>query len=249
LKKLSLLVVSTGALVLVLAYGLGYPTATLLGPAVVTLPSGPEPRVALTFDDGPTEATGRILDVLKEKNVRATFFVCGTNAERRPDLVRRIRAEGHAIGNHTFSHPSLHLMSRARIAAELERTQDSLEKITGERPVLFRPPFGVRWFSLWPELKRQGMTMVMWSGGGPEGERDAGRIAAMTLENLKPGAIVLLHDGREAQAEHRRDETVKALPAIIDGIRKAGYGFAQLDSRPSPLIAGLARGEVAARRR
>ena len=212
----------------VLAYGLGAPRATLLGPAMICA-AGPR-DVALTFDDGPSPYTGQVLDVLRRERVRATFFLCGANARRYPELVRRIRAEGHQIGNHTYSHPYLYLMSEARIASEIDRTQDVLRKITGRRPTLFRPPYGVRWFSLWPLLRERGLTMVMWSDRGYDGSLDADGIAKTTLDQLRPGAIILLHDGFEtrAPAEVDRAATVRALPAIISGVRKAGYSFAKI---------------------
>jgi len=228
LRASLLLSALTAAVVGVLAYGLGAPEATLLGPAIIRQAGRGE--VALTFDDGPSPYTARVLDVLKKNRVRATFFLCGANAERYPELVRRIRAEGHQIGNHTYSHPYLYLMSEARIAAEIDRTQDVLEKITGARPTLFRPPFGVRWFSLWGVLRERGLTMVLWSDRGYDGRLNAEGIAKATLEQLTPGAIILLHDGFETHAASDVDRaaTVRALPAIISGVRKAGYQFARL---------------------
>jgi peptidoglycan/xylan/chitin deacetylase (PgdA/CDA1 family) len=217
----------------VLAYGLGAPQATLLGPALVRVGGGPQ--VALTFDDGPSVPyTGQVLDVLKREHVRATFFLCGENAVAHPELVRRILAEGHEIGNHTWSHPWLYLMSRERIADEIDRTQDALEKITGRRPRLFRPPYGVRWFTLWPLLRERGLTMVMWSARGYDGRYDADGIAKAALRELGPGGIILLHDGFEthAPAEVDRAATVRALPAIIAGARAAGYEFVRLRRAP-----------------
>ena len=217
----------------VLAYGLGAPSATLLGPALVreaVLPGGPR-SVALTFDDGPSVPyTGQVLDILRKNRIHATFFLCGANAQRYPDLVRRIKAEGHEIGNHTYSHPWLYLMDRAKIADEIDRTQDALEEISGRRPRLFRPPFGVRWFSLWPLLRERGLTMVLWSIRGTDGGLGASGIARTTLDQLKPGGIILLHDGFETHkpAEVDRSDTVRALPAIISGARRAGYAFVRI---------------------
>lgn len=220
------LAVAIGAL----AYGLSNPGATLLGPALVR---GPETsrRVMLTFDDGPSEPyTAQILDILRDSHVKATFFICGASAERYPDLVRRIRAEGHEIGNHTYSHPYLCLKTRACIAGEIDRTQDILEKITGHRPSLFRPPFGVRWFPLWGVLRERSLTMVLWSVRGYDGRLDARGITKLTLEQLHPGAIIVLHDGFEAKSavEINRSATVRALPAIIEGAKKAGYIFSPI---------------------
>ena len=99
--------------------------------------------MALTFDDGPAERfTAQVLDILREQQVPATFFVCGENVEEHPDLLRRIVAEGHEIGNHTYSHLFVYFKSRRRIAEEIDRTQAIIEKVVGFRPSLFRPPYG-----------------------------------------------------------------------------------------------------------
>lgn len=216
----------TVLLVGVLAYGLGAPEATILGPAVIRAAGARE--AALTFDDGPSPDTARVLDVLKRENVKATFFLCGANAERYPELVRRIRDEGHVIGNHTYSHPWLYLKSEAVIAAEIDRTQDVLERVSGRRPTLFRPPFGVRWFGLWPLLRERGLTMVMWNDRAVDGGEGAAGLVRTALGGLRPGAIVLLHDGDEARGRADRESTVRALPAIIRGARAAGYTLVPL---------------------
>ena len=225
------------AIIGVLAYGLGSPQSTLLGPAQVR---GGDPSVVLlTFDDGPSVPyTGQVLDILRAHGVKATFFLCGASAERYPELVRRIRDEGHEIGNHTWSHPYLYLASRAMMAAEIDRTQDLLEKITGARPIWFRPPFGVRGFPMRGILAERGMKMMLWSDRGHDGELDADGIVATTLAQLQPGAIVLLHDGFEAKAPALvdRSATVSALPRIIAGVRRAGYHL-----EPSPAATLVAR--------
>lgn len=206
-----------------LAYGLGAEGSTLLGPALVRLDRDSD--AALTFDDGPSPDTARILDILREKNVRATFFLCGAAVERYPDLAQRIVAEGHALGNHTFSHPHLHLKSRAAIASEIDRAQDAIERVTGVRPRYFRPPYGVRWFPLWELLRERDMTLALWNSFPQE----------RAIARLKPGAIILLHDGKEAlpPGQDGRPATVEALPRIIDGARKTGYHFVLLpDPRP-----------------
>jgi peptidoglycan/xylan/chitin deacetylase (PgdA/CDA1 family) len=137
-----------GAGGVVLWYACSVPSSRVFGPALVRGPRERR-RVALTFDDGPAPPfTGQILDVLRDYRVPATFFVCGQNAERHPELVRRIHAEGHTLGNHTYSHPFLYIQSRQRIAEEIDRTQEVIGRLTGYRPRLFRPPYGVRWFGL-----------------------------------------------------------------------------------------------------
>lgn len=211
-----------------LAHGLGAEGSTLLGPALVRMDRDSE--AALTFDDGPSPDTARVLDILRDKEVRATFFLCGASVERYPELARRIVAEGHALGNHTYSHPWLHLKSRAEIASEIDRTQDAIEKVTGVRPAYFRPPHGVRWFPLWPLLRERGMTLVLWNSFPQEGASPAHEIVERALARLRPGAIILLHDGKDNLPEGRnlRPATVEALPRIIDGARRAGYTLVPL---------------------
>jgi peptidoglycan/xylan/chitin deacetylase (PgdA/CDA1 family) len=217
--------------VAVLAHGLGDPRSSWLMPAVTR---GAGEEVLLTFDDGPSApATGRILDVLREKRVKAVFFVCGSAARRHPELVRRMAAEGHEVGNHTDTHPYLYLMSRADIAGQLDRTQATLESILGRKPRLFRPPYGVRWFPLRGLLAERGLTMMLWTDRAYDGRLGASGIVAASLKTLRPGAILLLHDGDEAREAGDRSATAEALPAIIDGARAKGLVFAS----PDPLIA------------
>lgn len=194
-------------------------------------------RVSLTFDDGPAEGfTDRILDILREHHVPATFFVCGKNVERYPDLARRIVAEGHELGNHTYSHLFLYFQSRRRMAEEIDRTQAIIEGVVGFRPRTFRPPYGARWFGLIPTLAERGLHLILWSATGYDWKLDAPGISQAALRELKPGAVILLHDGREARpaAEIDRTGTVMALPEIITSARRQGYTFAPLkDFLPS----------------
>src|SRR5258707_2554771 len=130
------LVCVIGALVILgglLVYAWSVPQWQIFGPAVVRgrTTGG---QVALTFDDGPVAPfTEQILDVLRAKKVTATFFVCGKNVERFPEIVRRIKAEGHTLGNHTYSHPFLYFRSRLDMAREIDRTQEAIEKVAGLR--------------------------------------------------------------------------------------------------------------------
>jgi peptidoglycan/xylan/chitin deacetylase (PgdA/CDA1 family) len=222
--------VSGGAL---LSYTCSWPTSQVLGPALVRGRTA-APEVALTFDDGPAEPfTGQILTVLRQHGATATFFCCGKNADRFPDSIRRITAEGHAIGNHTYSHPLLYLKGRKVIDRELDRTQNALERITGQPPRLFRPPYGVRWFGLFPALRALSLTCVQWSDTGYDWiERNRpSDIARKTLAKLAAGAVILLHDGREPRRASEADAsaTVAALPMILEGARAAGFNFVSVD--------------------
>ncbi len=207
------------------------PTLQLFGPAILRGPTD-DRRIALTFDDGPAERfTDQILDILRERNVKATFFVCGEHVERNPEIVRRIHAEGHTLGNHTYSHPFPYFRSRAFFAREIDRTQEAIEKVVGCRPTFFRPPYGARWPGLCSVLGKRNLRLVNWSDTGYDWKLDAEGIVRETLKTLGPGSIILLHDGLRGPRPKEIDQsaTVRALPAIIDGAQKARLQFVPLD--------------------
>ncbi len=229
--------IAVAALGLPLWYACAVPSSQVLGPALVRGPAAGG-RVALTFDDGPASPfTDQILDILRDRQVPATFFVCGINVERFPQIVCRIHAEGHTLGNHTYSHPFLYFRSRAKMAGEIDRTQEAIEKITGYRPTLFRAPYGGRWFGLYPVLRERGMRLVQWSNVGYDWKKKTAAIVHATLKHLASGSVILLHDGHKVRppGETDRSNTVQALPAIIDGVLKAGFTFVSLqDFLPEP---------------
>lgn len=220
-----------GVAVAIFFYACTFPSSRIFRPVVTRGPHDRR-RVALTFDDGPAAPfTDQILNILGEKGVAATFFVCGRNAERHPEVLRRIPEEGHTLGNHTYSHPFLFLKGRQKMADEVDRAQTAIEKITGVRPTFFRPPYGIRWPGLMPVLAERGLKLVMWSATGYDWKYKSAAIARTAVRELRPGAVILLHDGREARPsdEVDRSATVEALPVIIDEARKAGYKFVSLD--------------------
>jgi len=216
-----------------LYYACSVPGSQMLGKALVRGPAGGR-EVVLTFDDGPAEPfTGQILDLLRRDGVPATFFCCGKNVARFPDLLRRAEAEGHTLGNHTWSHPLLYLKSRKWMEDEIDRTQEAIARVAGRAPAVFRPPYGVRWFGLFPALRARRLTDVQWSDTGYDWKprHDGAAIARLALARLKPGSIILLHDGREPRDVRHVDAstTVAALPAIIEGVRRAGLEFAPIE--------------------
>ena len=240
-----------GGGVMLLWYAASVPSSQVFGPALVRGPREGN-RVALTFDDGPSRSTEKILDLLGERQIKATFFVCGRNAERHPEIVRRLAAEGHTLGNHTYSHPFAYLLGRRRLAEEIDRTQEVIERLTGQRPKVFRPPYGARWFGMFPVLRERGLKVVQWSDTGYDWKDDEAAIARATLEKLQPGSVILLHDALEgtesfwAQLRRRlfgraedvapiafpradRSATVAALPAILDGAARAGLRFVSVE--------------------
>jgi len=182
-------------------------------------------RIALTFDDGPDPVfTPRVLDILAARGVRASFFLVGERAARAPATVRAIAAAGHEIGSHGWSHRSLWLCGPARTDAEIARARVTLGELSGRAPALFRPPWGMVNAAMFRALRRHQQRCVFWSIQ-PEGLRPAPADVqvARVLRRAHPGAIVDLHDAegtREAPAR-----LCEALPAMIDGLAAAGYGF------------------------
>jgi len=212
-------------------YAWSIPTLQWFAPAILRGPAEGN-RIALTFDDGPCPGNlERILDILRQYDVKATFFVCGQNVERSPAILRRVQAEGHTIGNHSYSHRYPFFRSRSFFAREIDLTQEVIEKVTGKRPRFFRPPYGARWLGLQPVLSARRLSLVNWSDTGYDWKLDAEGIVRETLKALGPGSIILLHDGRKVYPPERvdRSPTVKALPAILEGAAKAGFTFVTLD--------------------
>jgi peptidoglycan/xylan/chitin deacetylase (PgdA/CDA1 family) len=185
---------------------------------------GARRAVALTFDDGPhPELTPRVLDLLRRHGAQATFFVVGKNAEAHPDLVRRMVAEGHTVGNHTYAHsPRFPLMGAARMREDMERCDAVMEEITGSRPALFRPPLGVTNPTLARALGK-GRMVAGWS------VRSLDTVARWSREmvfkrvrrRLRPGAVVLLHDDREGAPE--------LLEMILNHLERDGYVVERFD--------------------
>lgn len=213
-----------------LYYACTVPSSGFFRPVLHRGPTEPR-RLALTFDDGPCAPfTEQILDVLKKQRVPGTFFVCGKNVERSPEIVRRIVEEGHTLGNHTYSHPFLYLRSQRAMTREIERTQQAIEAAAGVRPRFFRPPYGGRWFGLMRVLSKQGLKMVMWSATGYDWKYGADDILKSVMAEIRPGAVILLHDGRNAlpPGQVDRSATVKILPSLVARSREAGFEFVSL---------------------
>jgi peptidoglycan/xylan/chitin deacetylase (PgdA/CDA1 family) len=180
-------------------------------------------QVALTFDDGPHGAvTERLLDILKEQGVKATFFVIGFEAELHPEIVQRMVREGHLVANHTFSHVTLTKIPVNLISAEYQANNDLLFKLTGKRPRFCRPPGGDYDRSVIDAANSCDLTTVLWTDD-PADYTQPGTavIEKRTLKKLKNGAIILLHDGVE--------QTLQILPQILDFAQSKGYEFVTVD--------------------
>jgi len=181
--------------------------------------------LALTFDDGPSETTPAILDVLSQYGIPATFFQCGANVERLPAVARAVHAAGHEIGNHSHTHPLLCLRSPAFIENELRRAQETIGKHTGKAPVWFRAPFGVRWFGLRSAQERLGLTGVMWTVIGYDWTLKAGEVVTRVAGRVDNGAILCLHDGRELECKPDAGVTVEAVRRLVPLLLERGYHF------------------------
>jgi peptidoglycan/xylan/chitin deacetylase (PgdA/CDA1 family) len=184
--------------------------------------------VALTFDDGPSADTERILDILDEHKLRVSFFMIGRNVERLPQTARRVAAEGHEIGNHSYSHPIFLYRGSNETRRQLERTQDVITTATGVRPRVARPPCGVRTPGYFAATKALGLRTVQWDVAGFDWkQRTAKQIAHEVLIRARAGSIILLHDG-DSGRKRDRSETVVALPLIIEGLRARGLRIVPL---------------------
>jgi len=218
-----------GASAAFLAYAVRSRSSCVFGPSVW---KGPESArtLALTFDDGPTPSTRTLLDILGRESVPATFFVCGKNAERYPEIVREAVAGGHEIGNHSYTHPMMFARAKEFIRDEIQRTQKVLEKETGRTPVLFRAPFGVRTWGMGGVQKELGLLGVMWTVIGTDWKSSAPEVHAQVLKGACNGAIVCLHDGRGLDPNPNIRNTLSAVRALIPRLRAEGYSFTTVSS-------------------
>ncbi|MCX7712054.1 MAG: polysaccharide deacetylase family protein [Chthoniobacterales bacterium] len=179
-----------------------------------------QPIIAITFDDGPhPQLTPKLLDILKQRGIRATFYLIGKNVEAYPDIVRRIVAEGHEIGNHSYSHYALTRLSPAKVAAEINKTQEAIRHATGILPQTLRPPYGATNEKLNRRfLEEFGLLTILWSVDPQDWRyRNSSRVTNQILLYTKPGDIILSHDIHPT--------TIAAMPATLDGLIQKGFRF------------------------
>lgn len=179
-----------------------------------------QPYIALTFDDGPhPQNTPRLLDILKARNAKATFFVVGTNARRYPDILRRIVAEGHEIGNHSNNHPALSKLSDEGVRKELQSCHDAVLSATGVPPKSMRPPYGAITAAQKAWVKREfGYSSILWSVDPLDWKRPGSSVVASRLvAGASPGGILLCHDIHAG--------TIDAIPQVLDQLLAKGYRF------------------------
>lgn len=182
--------------------------------------------VALTFDDGPSPYTPAILGILQRYRVPATFFVVGSHVVQYPSFVKAEARAGDDVGNHTYTHMDLEWLANIGVAQQLQATQQAIWRTARVRPVWFRPPYGAVNGRVAADAQRLGLHTVLWSVDPRDwSEPGTSVIAARVLAGVRPGSIVILHDGGGY-----RGETVQALPTIIGTLLHRGYRFISLDT-------------------
>ncbi len=179
-----------------------------------------EKVVALTFDDGPTEYTADVLNTLKEKDVKATFFVMGRDLEDNLQVGKDIVSQGHELGNHTYSHQRMYLKSPAFIASEIENTNKLIRDTGYKEEIHFRPPYGKKLFGLPWYLSKNNIKTIMWDVEPDSYGNSANFIVNYAIENVKPGSIILLHPFCKSCNGQR-----EAISEIIERLHTEGYKF------------------------
>ena len=214
-----------GALV-VAGYNTMSPTSQLYGRTFLGEERGSK-RLALTFDDGPNDPhTQHLLDVLARHNVKATFFVIGSFVKQRPDILRAVAAAGHAIGNHTFTHPNLIFRSASETRREIDACATAIEEAIGAGTRLFRPPHGGRRPSTLRAIRSAGYQPVMWSVSGYDWSAGSSRqVVEKVSRHVDGGDVILLHDGGHQRIGVDRSFTVQATDELIRRYSGEGYEF------------------------
>ena len=210
------------------AISVGYqsmaPTAQWFGRAFYGLRRGSK-QIALTFDDGPNDPhTLNLLEVLSKHEVRATFFLIGRYVRQRPDIVQEIANQGHVIGNHTFTHPSLIWKTGSRVRKEIQQCRDAITDAVGEHSDLFRPPWGTRRPGVFQIVRQLGLEPVMWNVTGYDWNAPSAEyIEQKVTAKIRGGDVVLLHDGSHAAFGTDRGKTIAAVEKLLTRYKDADY--------------------------
>lgn len=169
--------------------------------------------VALTFDDGPGEYTGRLLDELQEAGTPATFFLVGQNIAKYPKVVKRMAEAGHQLGSHTWDHADITTLTREKIEHELNWTSAAIEKAAGSKPSVFRPPYGAHG-AVYDRLVPY--PLVLWDVDTLDWKHhDPKKTVSTAMEEVRPGSIILMHDIHES--------SIKAVPELVSKLKAEGY--------------------------
>jgi peptidoglycan/xylan/chitin deacetylase (PgdA/CDA1 family) len=234
--------IAGGVAVAGLATWLGFesmwPTMHLYGRSFIGLAPGSK-QLALTYDDGPNDPDSlKLLDVLAERKVKATFFVLGKFVAQKPEIVRAIVAAGHVIGNHSWDHPRLIFATDTELSRQVERTQDAIFDAGGVRPTLFRPPYGGRRPGTLSSVRKLGLEPVMWNVTCYDWKpTTTDRILAHAKRQIRGGDVILMHDGDQVGMGANRNHTIEATDRLITEFSCAGYNFVTVTEMMSKQLA------------
>jgi peptidoglycan/xylan/chitin deacetylase (PgdA/CDA1 family) len=219
-------VAATGAALVLAGYHSMAPTSQLYGSTFIG-EARPSRRLALTFDDGPSDpSTLRLLEVLERHRIRATFFMIGRHIARHPSIACAVAAAGHEIGNHTETHPLLTVHTARRVRREIETCEQRLQETVGPLSRLFRPPYGGRRPGVLRQVRAQGLQTVMWNVAGKDWKTQSPQLIESTLCGaIRGGDVILLHDGAPGGSGRERLGTVEAVDRIIPRLQDQGYRF------------------------
>ena len=182
-----------------------------------------EKVVYLTFDDGPTKETSKIIDLLDDLNVKATFFLIGDNIEKNMEDAKLIAENGHDIGNHTYSHNRMIFKSPSFIKEEIDKTNELIKTIGYEKEIFFRPPYGKKLFVLPQYLNKINQKTVMWNiepESYEESSKSPEAIANHVKENVRNGSIILLHPMNDSTGK-----ILKSIRLVVEQLKSEGYSF------------------------
>lgn len=214
------------------AYAVRGRSSQIFGPSVYRGP-GKRRSIALTFDDGPSPGSLELLDYFAREGVKATFFQCGANVLRHPEISRKLGEAGHEIGNHTYSHARLcptlgrHIQVRSPqfILSEFSLAQAIIQAEAKVEPKLLRAPYGLRWYGIGETQRTLDLLGVMWTVIGHDWEWPADRVFNLVRRKASPGGIVCLHDGRATRPNPDIEETLKAVKRLVPWLKAEGYEF------------------------
>ena len=215
------------AFFVVMGLGVAWPQMRFFGPYICRGPATSAPTVALTFDDGPdARSTPALLDLLREKNVQATFFCIGRRVETSPAVAQRIVREGHLLENHSYLHSNAtNFFTTSRLRQELSQAQAAIIAATGTVPGMFRPPIGLSNPNIFRAARALDLKVIGWSVRSLDTRlSDPERIVARILQRLKPGGIILLHDGNIPV-----ERLIPTVQLLLDALRALGYEVVRLD--------------------
>lgn len=219
------------ALFAIIGLGVAFPQLRLFGPFICR-GQRDRKRVALTFDDGPDEhSTPTLLELLRERGVRAAFFGIGKRVAAHPEIAARIVREGHLLENHSFNHSNAtNFFTVPHLRAELNQAQESIRNATGVAPKCFRPPMGLSNPRVFRAARETGLAVIGWSARGLDTKlTDPEEIVSRICRRIEPGAIILLHDGNIPA-----DRLVTTVKTLLDRLRALDYEIVRLDQLLNP---------------